>query len=352
MVQRFDDGYRAYDYVTRLRDEAPDAAPPVGPLWTAATEGATPEQALSVGVAAWQQHGLVSPAMDAFSRAVESPRDEVVASATLNRAVIWTHIGRPWYGMPVLDDFISRHSGNPALHEQVALAWYLRGLLNGITNSYDAAVEAFQEFIDRYHRDPEPSVRNHVLLALINQAYAYDQLGRFEDACGVSERLIEEFGDDPTHIEGVATARQNRGAMLVKLHRLPEALDAFQQIIDSDLPASAGHFVATAQVRKARVLKDLGNFEQALEVLRWVIENYDHDPDKFDGVVVAWARSLCVRVLDEMGRSVDAAKALDDLVADYGDDPRASNLIEQAKGNVVPEPAPPKYEMAPLWFMH
>jgi tetratricopeptide (TPR) repeat protein len=352
MLQPDADGYRAYDYVVRLRGTTPDAGPPLESVWTAATEISSPEQALGVGVAAWQQYGLVNEAMDALTRAVESADDQIVANAYLNRAAIWTQIGRPWYSMSSLDELVERHDDNPALHEQVALARYNKAMLLGVIGMHDESIDGLHQFIDRYRADTHPNVRRHVAIALLDLGREYDKLGRSEEALGVSDQLIGDFGNDPEDAELVAAARHNRGTMLRKLDRLQDAVDTFQQIADSPLPRTANHVIAAAHLRKAMVLSDMGRHAQALTVLQDLIDEYDPDVAKPEGPWIATAHSQKVIVLNKLDRSAEADVALRQLIDEYGDLPQAADLIELAKGNDVPERPEPEYQFAPPWFMH
>ena len=65
-----------------------------------------------------------------------------------------------------------------------------------------------------------------------NRGVTLGQLDRPHEALAAYQQLIDDYRDDPSLREQVATALLNRGATLGQLDRPHEALAAYQQLID------------------------------------------------------------------------------------------------------------------------
>src|SRR6266567_8748931 len=85
---------------------------------------------------------------------------------------------------------------SPGLREQTAMA-----LLNKGTTLMElqpaAAIEAFDQIVERYGRAAEPALRGETAAALLNKGAALIMLGQAGEAVAAYELMVERYGDRP-----------------------------------------------------------------------------------------------------------------------------------------------------------
>jgi tetratricopeptide (TPR) repeat protein len=134
----------------------------------------------------------------------------------------------------------------------------------------------------------------HVADALSNLALAYYRLGRTNDALAAVERALAA---SPDHV----VAHFNRAFILAETGRRDEAAKEIQEVLRLDpehaQARSLGDRLAeasratTADLDEARALIAGGDFGRAREVLEEAVESSPEDPDLYDLLGIALART-------------------------------------------------------------
>jgi len=140
--------------------------------------------------------------------------------------------------------------------------------------------------------------------ALFKSADAYYSAGNFADA----EKRYRAFVDDFPNHENMPNALYQHGLSLAKTDRRTEALAAFHAL---EANHAASPFAEKAALRSADVMRAGEQWEAALDKYTLIGQTYTNGP--------AAAISLHQRglLLYRLGRSADAQKAFESVVADY-----------------------------------
>ena len=169
--------------------------------------------------------GAKAPREPVWVAAIESAND-AQASAVALAAYQWSRLK---------DAASAFNRARQSTDSQIAArAGYNLGVVYGELGRWGDAVEASQRMIEDYGQDPAPALREQVANALVNKGFALGVLGRSDDAVEASQRVIEDYGQDPAPAlrELVAKALRNKGVRLGVLGRSDDELAAYQRVIE------------------------------------------------------------------------------------------------------------------------
>ena len=222
---------------------------------------------------------------------------------------------------------------------------------------HQEALDIYAEVIARFDADANPAVRLQIATALFNRGHILADLGRHEDAIQVFDHVIERYGrDDEADLMSVNHAWVNKGASLLALHRLAEALEAFDQVIhptDGAICKSERETQSRAWLGRAQTLAAAGRHEEALKAAdRVVALASGHGLADADLLTAAGmlSRAESLDALCEFDLSAEAYDALiDRYSADL--DPRMQATIARAMvlGALAEERRRPSDNAAAAW---
>ena len=142
---------------------------------------------------------------------------------------------------------------------------FKRGSAHMQRAQYEAALDRFQELARRL-RSGESA--ESAAGALLNTAYALARLRRHEEAIGVNDALVRQYGEDgrANVLACVAMALVNKGASLIALGRGKDALDVCRALLACSPPDIDSIFteaIVSAQFNAAFALAQLGKEDEA-----------------------------------------------------------------------------------------
>jgi tetratricopeptide (TPR) repeat protein len=336
------DGYQAYDYVVRLRQEQSDATPPPDAMWSAAIDTASPPQAYGVALAALNA-GRPTDALQAILKAA----DAQVAEISANAGVI---LGTVLYKLNRFDDAAAayqrvadryRDDPDPNLRAVAALALSQHAIWMMTTaGQSDGAFSILEEIVDRYGNDPDPAPRAAAVRALNSQAARLRMRGQPDEALAILQGVFERYGDEPAPVVrgAVASSLFQQGSTLEGLDRPDDAMDLYERVIErfeKESGRNCREAVAQARCGQGRLLKRSGRLEEAVTAYQRVIESLDHDRDRIGRLVMIEALRGYADGLEVVGRLHDAMvvyRQIFDRQTDYPEAHRNRVAAEATRG--------------------
>jgi tetratricopeptide (TPR) repeat protein len=142
---------------------------------------------------------------------------------------------------------------------------FKRGSAHMQRAQYDAALDTFQELARRLRSGESAEVATG---ALLNTAYALARLRRHEEAIGVADALVRQYGGDgrANVLACVAMALVNKGSSLIALGRSKDALDVCRALLACSPPDIDSIFteaIVSAQFNAAFALAQAGKEDEA-----------------------------------------------------------------------------------------
>lgn len=143
-------------------------------------------------------------------------------------------------------------------------------------SSYESALEVYQELARRTRADGAAEV---AAASLVNAAYALARLHRYDDAVGVCDSLIRQYGEDsrPTVLACVALALVNKSAALIAMGRASDAAVVSRALLSCTAPDAHSIFaeaIASAHFNLAFALAQLGQETEAISAYEAVVATY------------------------------------------------------------------------------
>ena len=138
-------------------------------------------------------------------------------------------------------------------------------------DEHEAAIEVYNELIERFGDSEAPAIQGTVAAALYNKGVTLLRQERFAAAIEVYDELVGRFGDsEAPAIQGtVAAALYNKGVTLLRQERFAAAIEVYDELVgrfgDSEAPAIQGT-VAAALYNKGVTLLRQERFAAAIEV--------------------------------------------------------------------------------------
>jgi tetratricopeptide (TPR) repeat protein len=327
LQRRPEGGYQAYDYAVQLRSNRTGAAPPKDMVWAAAIETASPDQALGVANAGLAYQRLPD-AVAAFTRAAQSTIEERAVWALVSRANILALLDRTAEALHGYQQVIDRYGNDPdpSLRGQATRARFNRVRALVRWNRSADVEESSRPLIDHYSRDPDPEVRRYLAEILNYLGAALGDLDRFTQRLDAYQEVVDRYSNDPDPVlrDQVAKALVERGAAFIGLDRFEEALAEHQQVVyryGDDPDPSLRQRVAVALFSMGYSLGRLERLEDALALYQQVVDRYGNDPDPDHRQRVAAALVNKGAALVELERLEDALALYQQVVDRYGNDP-------------------------------
>jgi tetratricopeptide (TPR) repeat protein len=128
-----------------------------------------------------------------------------------------------------------RDDAHPALRLQVVMALVNHGQVLTERQRFEDALIDYQQVIDGYTEDSAESIRDQVIMATISKAVALtDHLDRHEEALDAFQQIIDPYSAESALVprEGVARALIGKASVLGKLGRWTEAFGVYELIIN------------------------------------------------------------------------------------------------------------------------
>ena len=186
-----------------------------------------------------------------------------------------------------------------------------------------AALNIYDELVERYGESEIPEVQEAVAKALVNKGVGLSRQGAHEAAIKVFDELVERYGESgiPEVQEAVATALFNKGIELSRQGAHEAAIKVFDELVEryggSDIP-EVQEVVAKVMVNKGVELSRQGEYEAEIKVYEALVERYrDNDVRE---VQVQIARALFNKGigLSRQGEHEAEIEVYDELVERYG----------------------------------
>jgi tetratricopeptide (TPR) repeat protein len=221
---------------------------------------------------------------------------------------------------------------DPVLRESLFTARFERAVLLTELGDLDAAAEAYAVAATTPADLDDPDQRHEIALALLNRGICLDTVGDHETAVAVYADLVARFQDaeDPVTADQVVRARVNHAAALLALERTAEASASAAAIsteLDpTDVVTAEQHVMALRL--QAAALQAAGDVDGAIEVLLRRGEATLEDPSA--RAQVAAAAQEHAQLLAELGQVEDAIEVLDDALedADLEIDPEVGDVLD------------------------
>ena len=223
------------------------------------------------------------------------------------------------------DELVERFGARDAAALQVRVARALvdKGIEQGRSGDFAAAIVAYDEVIERFGRSDVSALQEAVARALVNKGVAEGRLGDHAAALAACDEVIESFDgrDVPGLQEAVARALVNKGVVQEELGDSAAAIVAYDEVIErfgaSDTPEIQAR-VARALVNKGVVQEELGDSAAALAT-------YDEVADRFGAsdtpeIQARVARALVNKgvVQEGLGDSAAALATYDEVADRFG----------------------------------
>jgi tetratricopeptide (TPR) repeat protein len=339
------DGYQAFDYVVRLRQQQPNNAPPHPAAWSAAITTASPVQAHGVGQAAFF-YNRNEDAVEALNKAGEAHIDEVAAKAGVLLGLVLTTNNRPEDAIQAFQRVIDRFDGYdyPAMRRLVADALTSQGRVLFNSDRLDEAMAVNQRVIEHLGDEPDPDFRASVASAMCCEGDVLVRLDRLQDAMVVYQRVFDGYGDDSSPNIRVTVGQSLRGqaGVLKVMGRLEDSLAAYQHVIDyhaKDPDPNHPMYHGNPQIglvlyEQGALLKALGRLDDAIAAYQRFIDGYGDFPYIFlFREKIAWALYHQGLLFKQLGRPEDAMAAFQQVVDRFGDDATLRDVIELARSS-------------------
>ncbi|MYA44607.1 MAG: tetratricopeptide repeat protein [Gemmatimonadetes bacterium] len=221
----------------------------------------------------------------------------------------------------VLRELVQRYRGHraPTVRDLVVMALVNRGNILAHEGRDEEALPALEEAVEVSEAADSPELRPNAATALLNQSILLTRLGRTQDAMDACDRLIDGFpGDrsDPVARQ-VAMALLNRGVLLGRLDRTEEALVAYDELQNRfGASESVGVLaaVATGQVNKAATLFELQRPDETLKVCEDTWGQFKGHESSLVLLAAGSALTIKSAVLSVQGRTSEHLVACDELL--------------------------------------
>ena len=205
----------------------------------------------------------------------------LLARAFVDKGITLFQSGEPRAAIESYDDVLQRIGFDPApeLQIEAARALFSKGVAQGPLGMPDAAIAIYDEVIERFGTDQTPTIRVQVARALVNKGDMQRQLGDFRTAIATYDDAIERFGESGASQlqKPVARSLCNKGAALAELGDNVAAIAAFDDAIDcfggTGAPELWGE-VARALCNLGDVHAQEGNRTAAMTAYDSVIERF------------------------------------------------------------------------------
>jgi tetratricopeptide (TPR) repeat protein len=301
LVHRATGGLQPFDYIVRVVADAREASPPSDAAWQAATHGVTDEQAMSVGTSAYN-YGRRDVALQAFEAARTSSQANIAARAGHNAGVVLGELDRRPEQLAVYNDVLARFSASPEapVQKAIALVLYNRGVTLDALGQTEAAIKTYDILNARFSLRPTNDVLEAIVKGQFNKANILAETDP-ASAIKVYDHLLARLGpgDSDTLDEVLLKTLENRAAYLAKLQRADEGLESLDELIEAfgNMPQYQGR-VALARLHTGLFLDLLGRTEDAMKWYNNVIARYGGDPEHQE--LVDRARSAREQAAEEL----------------------------------------------------
>jgi tetratricopeptide (TPR) repeat protein len=235
---------------------------------------------------------------------------------------------------------------------EAAQALVDRGIAFMVAGRPMEAVAAYDEVLLRFGDADSPRLAEQAARALVEKAFALALNDRDAEAIVLTNALIARLREDraPHQPFLLAAALLNKGQALFNQGRCEEAVEVYDTLIayyqDTHEPALR-RCLALALVNKSEALGQLGSAEEAVAVFDELVAHYaddaiealDEAAARFKTATDSGLREQLVAVLYKralvfaaLHRHVEAAAAIDELIARFPDDdsPLISHVVSLA----------------------
>ena len=155
-----------------------------------------------------------------------------------------------------------------------------KALIQSNRGEYAAALEIYNELVERYGNSDVPEVREAVAKAMVNKGLELSRQGEHEAEIRIYDELVERYGDSEEFVVQVLIARAlfNKGVELSRQGEYEAEIEVYGELVerygDSDIP-KVQEVVAKALFNKGVVRSRQGAHEAALKVYDELVERYE-----------------------------------------------------------------------------
>ncbi|MDZ4860536.1 MAG: hypothetical protein SGI88_16285 [Candidatus Hydrogenedentes bacterium] len=162
---------------------------------------------------------------------------------------------------------------SPVLGIEPDNALFHRGAAQILRGQYDPALTIFQELARRTRNG---ACGELAAAALVNAAYAVARLHRYEEAAGVCDTLVRQFGEDtrPGVLACVAVALVNKSAALIAMGRGNDSIVVSRALLACSTPDSESIFaeaILSARFNLGYALQQLGHECESMSAYKAVV---------------------------------------------------------------------------------
>ena len=212
-----------------------------------------------------------------------------------------------------------------------------KALIHSNRREYTAALEVYDELVERYGESDIPEVQVAVAKAMFNKGVDLSQQGVYEAAIEVYSEIDKRYGDsEESDVQVVAaTAMFNKGVELSRQGEHEAAIKAYDELDEryGDSKESEVQVrIAKAIVNKGVELSWQGEYEAEIRVYDELDERYGDSEESEVQVSVAMAIVNKGIELSRRGEYEAEIKVYDELVDGYGDSEVREVQEQVAKG--------------------
>ena len=274
----------------------------------------------------------------------ESKSAHMITVRTLfDRALIHSNRRENTAALELYDELVERYGDSDVheIQEQVAKALFNKGATLEQQGAREAAIKVYEELAIRYGDSKESVVHVQIAKAMVNKgAELSRQQGKHEDGIRIYDELVERYGasDIPEVQEVVAKGTFNKGVELWRQGNHEAAMRVYDELVEryrvSDRP-EVQEVVANALFNKGVELWRQGNHEAAMRVYDELVERYRvSDRPEVQEVVANALFNKGVGLSRQGGREA-GINVYDELVDRYGvsDRPEVQEVVAKAMVN-------------------
>lgn len=217
----------------------------------------------------------------------------------------WDEVQRLAGGM----DFL--YGANPE-HKAHALFQHARALEE--SGNRELASAAYHDLVVKLGESDNPTVRDAVAAAMVNQSIALCHLHKNDEAAQAADRLLDKFGSVSKYDEQIAKSIIVKGIVRGRLGDRDNEMAAYDAVIErfglTD-QTKVKIQVSIAMYNKAVELRDSGELRQAIDVIDDLISRFGDADEIGLKAEVADALLFKARLAGKMGKVRDSISALD-----------------------------------------
>lgn len=214
---------------------------------------------------------------------------------------------------------------SPLLGIETDDALFHRGTAQILRNQYESALIVFQELA---RRTRDGNAAELAASALVNTAYALSRLHRYEEAAGVCDALVRQYGEDSRAgvLACVAVALVNKSAALVAMGRGNDSIIVSRALLACSTPDSESIFaeaILSAHFNLAYALQQLGQESESTAAYKAVVAACSKAESEKLRTMAADALYNMAIVHHRNGRRAETIEACENAVAVQPDHIRA-----------------------------